>query len=250
MNLIKRTLYKLTRLTLTGLLVVLLLMIFTYSSEAIKFIRNTYVSKNVFFLSIDSDAEAGGTGFVINFNNNQYIITNWHVCRSSPNNILYKGSEPLKILDFDVDNDLCVLGMSKEKFSGLYINPKESHKHQVVFYIGYPFGENKGFREGTVISKAKSSMIIFNINTDFDLVSCVIEGGSPDYYGCIKEIEYLDSTMLGGPGSSGSPTLNSMGLVVGVIQNYKADKNNNAGFIDAKHLKKLLERLENERRND
>lgn len=218
-----------------------------------KLIRNDYTSSNVFFISPKKNSiNSGGTGFVINYKGKQYTVTNWHACRGHINNVMYNREEELKILDFDVINDLCVLSPSKNK-NGLYLSFGEGLKHQEIHFIGFPNVDNKSVRYGNIVSKKTSVMIFFEIKSDFDLISCMIESGSPGFNSegtfCYKSFDYIDTTSAGGPGSSGSPVMDSFGMVLGVMQN-SSNISINSGFIEKKHLETLLEKVYNERRND
>jgi S1-C subfamily serine protease len=237
--------------------VIVFLFLLTISSqlagELYRLIRNDYVSSNVFFLSATpNNTESGGTGFVINYKNKQYTVTNWHVCRSTLSNVMYNAEEELKIIGSDFNNDLCLLTPSKDK-TGLYLSFGKAIKHSEIHFIGFPNLDNKSIRYGNIISEKTAIMPMFLIENDIDLISCIIEQGNPTFthlgFSCLKSFNYIDTSAAGGPGSSGGPTLNSFGLVLGVVQNFSTTSLN-MGFIDKKYLEELLERTLNEQRND
>lgn len=165
---------------------------------------------------------ASGTAFLaryidttelLNMKDIQVFVSNDHVCRDNKEMLMmYENQEvKLQVLVKDEEKDLCLLKlptqMKKSIFS--FFITDASVQLQTVYTAGYPYGKNFRVYEGEITGEFK---------------------------GVLKE-----STLKVGPGQSGSPVFNALGIVVGIINS--VDTRTGEGFfIDSYYLISLIKR--------
>lgn len=140
----------------------------------------------------------------INYNGTIYAVTNRHCCDvpiAEGMNPEYRvvGDEMLKILHVSQGPDICVLKTRKTK--GLRIAKTPPSRFDPNFIIGYPTGNPQTVRSGHYQYSAKACI---NYSKYFE---------APDMR-CMPS--YFYSTVIR-PGSSGSPSFNLFGEVIGIV---------------------------------
>lgn len=160
---------------------------------------------NVRIFAIDNDIEIGGTGVLIEKQNNSYlVITNNHVINN--NNIQYKVAlydgkvYDAKIIKQNNENnnqdDLAILKFdSEEEYNFIKIADKPLIKNEIVFASGFPFQKN-----------LKQSQKLYNTLGNMEIIlNKPLMGGYQFGY-----------TNLVHNGMSGGSILNQKGELIGV----------------------------------
>jgi V8-like Glu-specific endopeptidase len=170
------------------------------------------------------------TGFFVNYRGKSYGITNGHVCYDVFFNEKFElayydslldevGRVNKKDLFLYKHHDLCVFQVSpNQKTNAFYISGSPLKANATLFYTGRPMLMPVITQQGLYVGNEKAEIPInrplsncntgaFNIKIDprFGLPVCVFSGMS------------ALTTMLGGPGASGSPVYNEQNLLEGVI---------------------------------
>jgi S1-C subfamily serine protease len=144
-----------------------------------------------------------GSGFVVDYSNAYYIVTNFHVIDSTVNTTVtfWDGnSYPAKVVGSDSLSDIAVITThaSENDFHPLEFASSSSLRvGQVVMAIGSPFGLTGSITYGIVSQLGRS--IQYQSATQAISVSDVIQFSAPI-----------------NPGNSGGPLLNAAGRVVGI----------------------------------
>jgi S1-C subfamily serine protease len=144
-----------------------------------------------------------GSGFVVDYSNTYYIVTNFHVIDSTVNSTVtfWNGdSYPAKVIGSDPYSDIAVIvtPASERDFHPLAFTPSSSLKvGQTVMAIGNPFGLSGSITVGIVSQLGRN--IQYQSATQALSVSDVIQFSAPI-----------------NPGNSGGPLLNAGGTVIGI----------------------------------
>lgn len=207
------------------------------------------VASRVFEIKGDKDS-GGGTGFQIDApSGTSYIITNSHVCELAIKDghdknflLVEKDGHSLKrqIIEISEFSDLCLV-QGWPNLSGLNMGPEVEVGHQVIA-IGHPLLGPTTMTFGEVTSMSDMKLLHHIMKTGNPRVDLLI--GAEDDGTCseakneiIKETIYFMGTLPLGtanlclvneldaihtnatifPGSSGSPMVNKLGEVVGVM---------------------------------
>lgn len=204
-----------------------------------------YVNDNVVKLSHQFGT---GTGFFYEYNNHQYIVTNFHICYKAKFLHFKYNDKDFFAAPFEGDekNDLCLLDVSKNTlplFS--YLN---TFINQEIFSIGFMYNTERMILEGVVSKEETALSNMFPIRSDKDVTECnKLYGSHLGYtlngiYSCQIEDTFIMTTIMIGPGQSGSPVLNYLGSVVGIITNYDG-RTRMCNYIPIERVNELIERI-------
>jgi len=144
-----------------------------------------------------------GSGFVVEYSNAYYIVTNFHVVDSTVNTTVtfWDGAAyPAKVIGSDPLSDIAVIAThaSESDLHPLVFASSSSLRvGQIVMAIGSPFGLTGSITYGIVSQLGRN--IQYQSASQAISVSDVIQFSAPI-----------------NPGNSGGPLLNSIGMVVGI----------------------------------
>lgn len=167
----------------------------------------------------------GGTGFTVQApSGKSYILTNWHVCLSAMEDgilLASYGREPvstLKIIISAPHYDLCLLtGIGQP---ALRLAKSEPQSMQKVHTVGHPGLKAATPSSGQIVGKEDADLI-FPTLADGTCPGGLPLKASDSIFGrvmqCVLSMVIVDTTITAAPGASGSPVVNSEGLLVGVI---------------------------------
>lgn len=180
---------------------------------------------------------SGGTGFQITApSGKQYTLTNYHVCMlankgKDGNDYMtaedYNGSKfNLKVLKYSSDHDLCLL-----EPMGHLPTLKTAFKyylHEQVYLIGHPRLANLTMESGSLVSKRNINIMLptkveHNCKTQFGtFINNFINRISPlqtksGLKRCMENLTVLHINVISYGGNSGSPVVDDLGNVVGVL---------------------------------
>ncbi|MBD8048906.1 S1C family serine protease [Clostridium faecium] len=168
------------------------------ASPAVVGVATKSINRNMFTLQ-QEELEGIGSGFI--FNDEGYILTNYHVIEgaSDVKVIFYDGKEVnAKVINYQEDADLAVIKITEEvKLPGI-LEIGDSDSLQVgeqVVAIGNPLGKEFS---GSVTTGIVSAL---NREVQFD-------NG--------KKLKLIQTDTAINPGNSGGPLLNSKGQVIGI----------------------------------
>lgn len=188
-----------------------------------------------------------GTGFILVYKGNKYLITNWHVCNASNQFGIIQGSfqdgnsvrGPIVKQDFK--SDLCAVKVLTDK-RGIAI-AKVAWEGDKVYTRGYP---------EHVLSESEGRLL-YLFNWDYiyrvEEVGICPPGSHPVratngvVAGCKVTYRSRMSTIYSRPGSSGSAVVNEEGKLVGVVSSCEIDeekKADHAGLVDLEQVKHFL----------
>ncbi len=146
--------------------------------------------------------EEAGSGVIVQFGSNRYVLTNRHVIRhSEPNKIevhLYDGRvvHPTKIWS-DSETDVAVLGIDVDNLVSARLGDSDSLEiGDYVLAVGSPFGLSQSVTRGIVSAKGRHNL---------DL-------GDDD----LKWQNFIQTDAAINPGNSGGPLVNLRGEIVGL----------------------------------
>lgn len=188
-----------------------------------------------------------GTGFeVVAPSGAQYTVTNAHVCDEAYQGLLiadldiYEGVF-IHILYVDTAHDLCFLEPVKTR-APLRVS-QENDIGGALTAIGHPRGGPLTTTHGIALERNK-------IAAGEEIPVPAICGGnarrivfSPDekHALCLTDVDAFHSTIHIQPGSSGSPVLNGVNEVVGVI--FSEDRDSTGFFIPVQYLRNDLSKF-------
>jgi S1-C subfamily serine protease len=180
--------------------------------------------------SPDSNVASSGSGFAIS--SNGLIATNYHVVENA-RNIKVRGvsgnfdrTYSAKVLLSDKNNDLAIIKIDDNRFSGLgtipyVIKPEIARTGENIFVLGFPLRASMG-------DEVKLTNGIVSSKTGFQ--------GDVTSYQISAPVQ---------PGNSGGPLFDAKGNVVGII-NAKHTQAENASYaIKASYLMNLINLLDN-----
>jgi hypothetical protein len=173
----------------------------------------------------NKDGRMAGTGFHVRIKNKVYIVTNKHVCESvgtNKNVFIHKSGklQSRKIIKMSKKSDLCLIEPTLDR--GLILgNPKE--KEETYFSVGHPAAQN-----------LRLTKLIYI----YDKVSTVCGHRTGENCRTLNSQWYI-GYIYGG--SSGSPIINKIGRVVGVVFASRSD-----GYALGASVKELLHFINNE----
>ena len=173
-----------------------------------------------------------GTAGLVEYRGKSYLVSNWHVCRNFKNGETkaksdYYGAEyKVKVLVMSPEHDLCI--MKAPATGGLKLGKPVKYLSP-VYTAGYP----KSSRDRIVLS-AGHRVGIEHVILDYGTAGCP-STFTKTQKSCTHEFELQDTTLLGEPGCSGSPMVNSKGELVGVFNS------TSSGTLSALKLSDLYE---------
>lgn len=178
--------------------------IYDLSNRSVVTVQSTQVSVvQTIFGQQTAVSSVLGSGFVVDYSNAYYIVTNFHVIDSTVNSTVtfWNGdSYPARVIGSDPYSDIAVIvtPASESDFHALELTPSSSLKvGQTVMAIGNPFGLSGSITVGIVSQLGRN--IQYQSATQAISVSDVVQFSAPI-----------------NPGNSGGPLLNAGGTVVGI----------------------------------
>jgi S1-C subfamily serine protease len=191
---------------------------------------NTYIAMSDF---------GRGTAFAVTYDNQKYLVTNWHVCYYAQtikvHNERNKVTFTANILKADFKTDLCVLKVNLTVPSSFLKLSKKFNKHGILYTLGYPGGYHKRFAQGHYIQTVKLALPYETYGR-----GCPRDDYRMMNNKCLIPHILQDTTMLGGAGTSGSAVVNSKGEVVGVVN---SNNGNKATMLRLEELRSVLSSL-------
>ena len=172
---------------------------------------------------------SAGTGFVVNVSGNKYIIaTNHHVVEENPENVFVTITDIdnclwAEVLYANETTDIAILkvsgGLSGRRSMKL-LSPKEIHKSQDIYCLGFP---------GVVDGISKDADMLNSRIEDITITKGAVS--NPSFTDLEGRVTVLTDAVTN-PGNSGGPMVDEHGQVVGV-NTWGADGNvNGAVSID------------------
>lgn len=179
------------------------LYIFSNTSRSVVTIQGDISTTiNTFFGPIVSYSHVEGSGFVTDYHNRPYIITNFHVIDGTTNmTVTFSNGDayPGKVVGSDVYADLAVVSVNasaSEFFPLTIVESSGLRVGQSVYAIGAPFGLSGTFTSGLISQIGRT---IQEATTGNYSISGIVQFTAPI-----------------NPGNSGGPLLDSSGDVVGI----------------------------------
>lgn len=188
-------------------------------------------------LTPPSSEQTGGTGFALRTpNGNVITATNAHICEAAEGGILmarpqgYNRRVPIRVLEVDPVNDLCVLEPVKF-MTGLSLAPRAGKLRQSVYILGHPLLKDVTFSAGHSIQREPIDLVKGGPEapcTGKNEKRKEVPWGPFIITLCMVSVDAVEITAPIFPGNSGSPALNADGDVIGVV--FAADQRTNHGF--------------------
>jgi len=172
--------------------------IFERAAPSVVFIVNSAVLHQLFSRNVYQVPQGAGSGFV--WNEEGYIVTNFHVVRNADSLTVVLADQTEhegRVVGVDPDHDLAVLQVQvpKEKLSPILVGSSHDLKvGQKVLAIGNPFGLDHSLTTG-VVSALNRSIESMTSRT-------------------IENVIQIDAAI--NPGNSGGPLLDSAGRLIGI----------------------------------
>lgn len=198
------------------------------------------VGDNVVYIKTLSGS--GGTGFVVRLDSKiRVVVTNHHVCTLSEAFIMTPLHEvqPVHILASDEANDVCLVSYNG-RIKGLTIKPVDLLKGRPIYILGHPALNPLTLSIGNILGKADVPIVV---GQSHSREGCGNAKPFPWISGfiCVKVVEsYLTNAQIQA-GSSGSPVVDDVGNVIGVV--FAGDRFGWGVFVDAKHVVNLIEKI-------
>ena len=175
----------------------------TFSRSVVTILGYELVTQNTFFGQLSSIESVQGSGFVVDYQNSSYVVTNYHVVDGVTNittTFSDGDSYPASVRGFDQYRDLAVLAVSAPayEFHPLTVlsSPQAVTVGETVYAIGSPFGLAGSMTVGIVSQIGRT---ITESTTAQTTIPDVIQ-----FSAAIN------------PGNSGGPLLDASGEVIGV----------------------------------
>jgi S1-C subfamily serine protease len=178
--------------------------IYDSANRSVVTVQSTQVSTvQTFFGAQTSTSSVLGSGFVVNYSNAYYIITNFHVVDSTVNTTVafWDGdSYPARVVGSDPLSDIAVIethASASDLHPLVFASSSSLRVGQVVMAIGSPFGLSGSITYGIVSQLGRS--IQYQSTSQAISVADVIQFSAPI-----------------NPGNSGGPLFDAGGRVVGI----------------------------------
>lgn len=244
-----------------------------------KFLR-AYVGTHVYKIMANPSRGGGGTGFSLKAPSGQsYIVTNSHVCEAvmemgvqmhlEPSTVLVIDDEGFamkrRVLEISNKSDICLIeGLPGE--SGLHMG-SEADVGDLITTLGHPLLEPLTSSSGEVIAKLDISILDYIMKSGDEKLDKLLEAKdgkcdqpkneikeqiamtiTPDGITLIKIESCMVTTknayqtnMIVYPGNSGSPVVDAMGRVIGIV--FAENQETHKGLIvNLKDLKDFIAR--------
>ena len=169
---------------------------------------------------------SGGSGAVISIKDGKStVLTNKHVCEVVKNGGYVRDSEGsnhvVETIRMSKDHDLCLVTVNKELPSKLDLSKKAADNFEKVTTVGHPRLLPTTITQGhagpvidiSVVTGSKECPSSPEGLSDDEIFSCMFFGKLP----IISKLPAQYTTTMIQPGSSGSPTVNESGDIIGVI---------------------------------
>jgi hypothetical protein len=170
-----------------------------------------------------------GSGFFIKTKNGIKILSNRHVCQMGKSGFVYKNGDfsttkKAEIFKISTKHDLCLLTPLEidANQETLFISYVPSAWGKIAYLVGYPDGRQLSLSKGEVVGNIDAEMEV-----DFDpIVGCpgklepnhpIVELLTGKKELCIVKLNADRYNVISYGGNSGSPILNRIGNVVGVL---------------------------------
>jgi S1-C subfamily serine protease len=202
--------------------------VFKQASPSVVHITNSRLVRTFYSLNPQEVPQGSGTGFI--WNEDGYIVTNFHVIQQANRVIvtLQDGtSYDAVVVGVDPDKDLAVLKIDAPAAELVPVSPGDSSLLEVgrkVIAIGNPFGLDTTMTVGVVSA----------LGREIDSMS----------RRTIRDVIQTDAAI--NPGNSGGPLLNSLGQLVGVNTQIYSPSGANSGIgfaIPVNIIKRVIPQL-------
>lgn len=210
-----------------------------------------FIGNQVVYILNPANRESGGTGFHVKTPKGDVLImTNKHVCgmgdiNPKPGKLLIVREEDgymtiKKIVAVYPKSDLCLIE-GLDGYRGLSISSLDNSAEQKMYAIGHPLLMPLMVSEGRVTHREKDAIVLL----DAGVSKQQCQGPDREYvdpftamekYGvplpislCLGHYEALQTSAKIWGGNSGSPAVNRLGTVIGVM--FAADNRTNYGMM-------------------
>ncbi|PGK51107.1 peptidase S1 [Priestia megaterium] len=180
---------------------------------------------SILWINSNASEDAFGTGFVIEYKNKKYVLTNHHVVESDGETTAYLSNDKevtMKIVGYDLDLDLAILAFEKEiDIPALSLaSSKNVSIGDFVIAIGHPLGLDYSTTFG-IISATKRDLQLDD--TSF------------------KNLLQTDAAI--NPGNSGGPLFNLDGKVIGINTAIMEDSQGLGFAVPSTDISSVLDEL-------
>lgn len=200
-----------------------------------QYLVNEVGTQTVTLMSPEMDS--GGTGFAVRYKGKVYTLTNDHVCRLAVNNHMVAKIQStnetlfLRVLDQSEKTDLCLLE-GIPSMIGITIGDPSDYYY--LYILGHPRLMPLTLTHGYVIYRETITITRF----DLEEAGCVLDKHVWSDGLCYESIQSLISTAWIAPGSSGSPAVDALGRLKGVVF---AGNGIVSAIIPVEYVKEFLE---------
>lgn len=187
-----------------------------------------YITSRSHPVALDGEERIGASSSQVWYKGKRYTLTNKHVCdQAAVNNSDYMniGGKRKKILKISKKHDLCVLEPLKDA-PAFRIADNYSYQQKILM-IGHPLGAKQTIRSGRITHQ-----------------------GSGFFYWIdpFLKVNYVEVTVIGYPGNSGSPIVNEYYKLVGICFSGDSSIHTRLAAVPLKDIKIFLEEVVNEDR--